>query len=100
MAEFEVKTPQRAYPVIVERGAIHRLAGFLPGNVGRIFTVTTRDVWNLYGNQVCQALGSRGCEVLLFAGGEDNKRLSHIEQMAEQMVERGADRSSVVVAVG
>lgn len=100
MTEFEVKTPQRTYPVVVERGALNRIARFLPDGAGRIFTVTTRDVWNLYGSQVCQALGSRGCEVLFFAGGEDNKRLSHIEHMAEQMVERGADRSSIVLAVG
>ncbi|HTA43866.1 MAG TPA: 3-dehydroquinate synthase [Bryobacteraceae bacterium] len=100
MAEFEVKTPQRTYPVVVERGVIDRLAAFLPAGIGRIFTVTTRDVWNLYGDQVCRAIGERGCEVLFFAGGEDNKRLLHIEQMAEQMVERGADRSSLVLAVG
>src|SRR5579872_6807490 len=100
MAEFEVKTPQRTYPVVVERGVIDRLAEFLPAGIGRIFTVTTRDVWDLYGNQVCRALGQRGCEVLFFAGGEDNKRLSHIETMAEQMMERGADRSSIVLAVG
>ena len=100
MAEYEVKTPQRTYPVVVERGVIDRLAEFLPAGIGRIFTVTTRDVWDLYGSQVCRAIGERGCEVLFFAGGEDNKRLSHIEQMAEQMVERGADRSSIVLAVG
>ena len=47
-----------------------------------------------------EALGSRGCEVLFFAGGEDNKRLSYIEQLAEEMMERGADRSSIVLAVG
>ncbi len=100
MAEFQVTTPQRTYPAVVERGAIKRLAGFLPPGVGRIFAVSTRDVWELYGSQVCKALGERGCEVLFFAGGEDNKRLSHIEQLAEQMMERGGDRSSLVIAVG
>ena len=39
-------------------------------------------------------------ETLFFSGGEENKRLVHIEQLAEQMVERGADRSSMVVAIG
>src|SRR5438874_189770 len=100
MPQFEVSTPQRKYLAIVERGAIERLAEFLPPAVGRIFAISTRDVWKLYGDRVRAALGPRECEALFFAGGEDNKRLSHIEQLAEQMVERGADRSSVVIAVG
>jgi 3-dehydroquinate synthase len=79
---------------------INRIAGFIPQNAGRIFAVSTRDVWHLYGDRVRAALGGRECEALFFAGGEDNKRISHIEQLAEQMIELGADRSSVVLAVG
>src|SRR3984957_3571857 len=100
MPVFQVVTPQRTYSAVVERGVIKRLTEFLPDGSGRIFAVTTRDVWDLYGDQVQKALGSRGCEVLFFAGGEDNKRLSHVEQLAEQMMERGGDRSSLVLAVG
>jgi 3-dehydroquinate synthase len=100
MSEFQVTTPQRTYPVVVERGVIRRLKDYLPPGAGRISIVSTSDVWKLYGAQVREALGDREFEALFFAGGEDNKRLSHIEQLAEQMVERGADRSSLVLAVG
>lgn len=100
MSEFQVVTPQQTYSVVVERGVIGRLAEFLPQGAGRMFAVSTRDVWHLYGESVRAALGGRECEVLFFAGGEDNKRISHIEQLAEQMIERGADRSSLVLAVG
>ena len=100
MPVFQVATPQRTYSAVVERGVINRLTEFLPAGNGRIFAVSTRNVWEIYGRQVQKALGSRGCEVLFFAGGEDHKRLSHIEQLAEQMLERGADRSSLLLAVG
>src|SRR5580698_1344543 len=100
MAEFQVATPQRTYSVVVERGIIGRIAEFIPHGTGRIFAVSTRDVWELYGDRVRAALGSTECEALFFAGGEDNKRISHVEQFAEQMMERGADRSSLVLAVG
>ncbi len=100
MAEFQVATPQRTYSVVVERGVINRIAEFIPQSAGRIFAVSTRDVWQLYGDQVRAALGGRECEAFFFAGGEDNKRISHVEQLAEQMIERGADRSSLVLAVG
>src|SRR5260370_41838500 len=39
-------------------------------------------------------------DVLHLPGGEDQKRLAHVEQLAEQMVQRGADRSSMVIAHG
>ncbi|MEP6714324.1 MAG: 3-dehydroquinate synthase [Terriglobia bacterium] len=100
MPQFEVSTPQRSYAVIVERGAMARLKDVLPAAAGKIFVVTTRDVWELHGGSVSQALGGRSHEVLFFAGGEDHKRMADVEQLAEQMAERGADRSSVVVAFG
>lgn len=100
MPQFQVTTPQRTYPAVVERGAIGRIAEFLPPGRGRVFVLTTRDVWKLYGTQVKNALDGRESEVLFFAGGEDNKRLAPIEGFAEQMMERGADRSSLIVAVG
>jgi 3-dehydroquinate synthase len=100
MAQFQVATPQRIYPTVVDRGVIERLADFLPQGLGRIFLVSTRDVWRLYGDRVRTALGNRDTETLFFAGGEENKRLAHVEQLAEQMVERGGDRSSLIIAVG
>src|ERR1019366_2802121 len=100
MPQFQVTTPQRTYPADVERGAIGNLAEFLPPGRARIFVVTTRDVWKLYGDIVLTALGNRESHTLFFAGGEDNKRLAPVEAFAEQMMEKGGDRSSVVVAVG
>jgi 3-dehydroquinate synthase len=100
MPQFQVSTPQRTYPVEVERGGIHRLPDFLPSNCGKIFVVTTADVWDLHGSLLKDALGDRNYATLFFAGSEENKRLAHVEALAEQMVENGADRSSVVVAFG
>jgi 3-dehydroquinate synthase len=100
MPQFQVATPQRTYPAVVERGAIARLAEFLPPGRGRVFVLSTRDVWKLYGETVLAALGNRDTQTLFFAGGEVNKRLAPVEALAEQMMEQGADRSSIIVAVG
>ena len=100
MPRFPVATPQRDYTAVVERGAIARLREFLPAQCGRIFVVTERGVWDLHGERVRAALGATPFDPLFFAGGEENKRLSHVEQLAEQMAERGADRSSLVIALG
>jgi len=100
MPSFRVETPQRAYDAIVERGAIARLSGILPARAGKVFVVTTADVWELHGVKVREVLGSRPHEVLFFPGGEPRKRLQEVEALAEQMMAGGGDRSSIVVAFG
>jgi 3-dehydroquinate synthase len=42
----------------------------------------------------------RSTETLFLPGGESHKRLAPVEAMAEEMVARGADRSSIVIAFG
>ena len=96
MASFRVQTPQRTYDAIVERGAIRRIQEHLPANCGKVFVVTTRDVWDLHGANFEQIPH----HVIFFPGGESQKRLAEVEAMAEQMVAAGADRSSVMVAFG
>ncbi|HXE05314.1 MAG TPA: 3-dehydroquinate synthase family protein, partial [Bryobacteraceae bacterium] len=100
MPQFSVATPQRTYTAVVERSAIARLPEFLPPKHGRIFVVTERAVWDLHGARVSAALGTTPFDTLFFAGSEANKRMAHVEQLAERMAERGADRSSLVIAFG
>src|SRR5580658_6026826 len=100
MPQYRVATPQQTYTVIIERGAVARLPEFIPKGRGRLFVVTTRDVWQLHGGLVREALALHPHTTLFFAGGEENKRISHVEAFAEQMMEGGADRSSLVVAFG
>ncbi|MEO8132218.1 MAG: 3-dehydroquinate synthase, partial [Bryobacteraceae bacterium] len=45
-------------------------------------------------------MNGRPFHVLFFAGGEDKKRFSSVEKLAEEMVRAGGDRSSVVLAFG
>src|SRR5947209_17726416 len=94
MPSFEVRTSGHAYHNFVERGALLRLGEFVPSRCGTIFVVTTEDVWQLHGEKLRAQLDGRPFHVIFFPGGEVNKRLAQIEVLAEQMVERGADRSS------
>jgi 3-dehydroquinate synthase len=96
MPSFRVETPQRSYEAIVERGAVRRILDFLPPKHGRVFVVTTRDVWNIHGKSFAQIPHN----IIFFPGGESKKRLSEVEIMAEQMLAAGADRSSVLIAFG
>ncbi len=96
MPSFRVDTSQRAYDAIVERGAIRRIPEFLPPKHGKVFVVTTKDVWDLHGAAFSQIPHN----TIFFPGGESKKRISEVEEMAEHMLAAGADRSSIVIAFG
>lgn len=100
MAKFEVRTAQRTYQNVVERGVLKQVGEFIPPGSGKCFVVTTDDVWQLHGDTLQTSLGDRDHEVLFFAGGEKNKRMSHVEALAEQMMSYGADRTSIVIGFG
>ncbi len=98
MPAFQVITAQQTYAGIVERGILARIGEFIPKSAGKLFIVTTEDVWRLHGNAV-RHLTQRD-HVLFFAGGEVNKRLAAVENLAGQMLELGADRTSMVIGFG
>lgn len=100
MASFRVETPQRTYQAIVERGCVARVREFLPASAGKIFVVTTEDVWRLHGAAMRCTIQGHAHEVLFFPGGETRKRLTEVEALAEKMMAAGGDRSSVVIAFG
>ena len=100
MPSYRVDTPQRCYSAIVERGIVGRWAEFVPPKAGRVFVVTTEDVWGHQGIALKQGLDGLPNEVLYLPGGEENKRLAPLEKLAEEMVRRGGDRSSLIVAFG
>lgn len=100
MPSFTVRTPGARYDCIVNRGAIGSLAQHIPAKAGRLFVVTTEDVWELHGHRVTAALGKRAFHPLFFPGGEERKRLREVEDLADQMLAQGADRSSLVIAFG
>lgn len=96
MAILAVETPTARYPVVVERGGLARIAEHVPRRVGKVFIVTTEDVWYKH-NSVFDDLRHIA---LFFPGGEPRKRLDEVESLAEQMVRHGADRSSIVIGFG
>lgn len=103
ISEFNVETSQVKYPVLVERGSIERrLAEFIPAKAHRVFVVTEESVWALHGGRLKATLETFGdrVKVLHFPGGEARKRMTEVEALADQMLEAGGDRSSVVIGFG
>jgi 3-dehydroquinate synthase len=100
MPSFPVATPHGCYSAIVERGGIAGLAKQLPPRRGRTFVISTVDVWRHCGPALSGALAGVDFELIHLPGGEERKRLAPLEAAAEEMVRRGGDRSSLVIAFG
>jgi 3-dehydroquinate synthase len=100
MPTYRVETPQRCYSAIVERGCVGQVARHIPPKTGKVFVVTTDDVWRHVGGALEAGLAGVAHEVLNLPGGEEQKRLAPVEMLAERMVQLGGDRSSLVIAFG
>src|SRR5436309_6115166 len=100
MPVFQVKVQPQWYSAIVERGVLERILQFMPARAGKVFVVSTEDVWRLHGDRLRAGLGGLVYDTIFLPGGEEKKRLAHVEAAADEMARRGGERSSVVVAFG
>jgi 3-dehydroquinate synthase len=99
---IEVAASAGAYPVIVGNDIIDTLPALLDGAglpSQRIF-VSSPTVWNLHGPRVIKAAGSSARRPILIPDGERSKNLQTAGRVYEALIQAGADRSVVLIAVG
>lgn len=68
-----------------------------------IFVLTTPEVWALWSKQFLASFYDSGRSmphVLFLPAGEQHKCLSQVESLADDLVSKGADRSSVLITFG
>jgi 3-dehydroquinate synthase len=100
-----VKTASRSYDVLIERGLLARSADALKGVLSphsRVFVVTSKPVAKHWGKALLKGLAPSldRRDILVMPDGERAKRLDRVEKLAENLVDLGADRKSVLIALG
>jgi len=91
--------------VLVEHGLLRStgttLREMIPAE-GRGFAVTSARIRNHWGKTLQKSFSQTGhrLEVLEMPDGERSKKLSQVEKLASKLVKRGADRRSVILALG
>ncbi len=98
MHRVTVPLAERAYDVVVGRGAVGELGGLLPATAQRVFVVTQAGV--PFGDAVEAHAGGRAVEVCVIGDGEGAKSLATIEQLTRAFARHGLTRRDVVVGVG
>ena len=105
LTRIPVRTASRSYEVLVERGLLHsafaRLQEVIPSR-SRAFLVSSEPILKLWGTPLIESFAEAGCPlaVLEMADGETSKRLGAVEKLAGKLVRLGADRRSIVIALG
>jgi 3-dehydroquinate synthase len=105
LTRIPVHTPSRSYEVLVERGLLHSAAAALSDTVSpdwRVFVVTQAPVRKPWGDILRKSFSQAGrkVEIIEMPDGERAKTLSQLEKLASKLVSRGADRRSVILALG
>ena len=105
MPQATIHVPSGPYQAWIENGLLTRagsvLAELLPQS-RRVFVVTVAPVRKRWGSKLLSSLKAAGFEtqVLVMPDGEPSKRLATVESLAEKLVKLGADRKSVIIALG
>lgn len=105
MQRFSVNLPSGPYPVLIENGLLRRagecLRELLPGR-SRFFVITAPPVRKRWGAPLSSALKAAGFvpQVMEMPDGERSKTFRTVTELARKMLRRGADRQSVILALG
>jgi 3-dehydroquinate synthase len=98
-----VTTPSASYDVVIGSDLLRtlypRLRKLTKGKPFRPFIVTSPEIWSLWSKQVLTSFPEEPT-VLFQPRGEVTKRMASIEALAAQLALAGADRDSLLIALG
>ncbi len=98
MRRLRVKSSAGGYDVIVGRGAWRALRGLR--GYSSTFILTEPGLWKHWGRRFSRDAGLPGASPLLVPAGESSKSLPWAGRVASELLERGADRRSMLIAFG
>ncbi|MBB5055771.1 3-dehydroquinate synthase [Granulicella aggregans] len=96
-------TPSASYEIVIAAGLLNtlekRLLKLTNGKLPKVFIVTSPEIWGLWSKTVLSSF-KESPTVLFLPPGERHKRMASVESLAQQLAESGADRDSLLLALG
>lgn len=105
LIRIPVKTPSQSYEVLIQRGLLRSAATTLSAltpESGRVFALTAPPVQKHWAGALRKSFAKtdRKLEVIVMPDGERSKTLAELEKLAEKLIKLGADRHSILLALG
>jgi 3-dehydroquinate synthase len=96
-------TPSASYEIVIGANLFStlekRLCKLAGGTLPKLFLVTSPEIWGLWSQQVLASFKTPPT-VLFLSAGERHKRMASVESLAQQLALGGADRDSILLALG
>ena len=105
LTRIAVRTASRSYDVLVERGLLRSAGDVLRAIVpshSKLFLLSSEPILKLWGQPLTKSLSRAGyvTGVIEMPDGENAKKFASVEKLTAEMIKLGADRRSVVIALG
>lgn len=102
MMRVEVGLGDRSYPILIEAGLLDRAAEHLGpfARKGRLVVVTDQSVAAAQLPRLMAALGDVRIDPIILPPGEATKSWTMLEQLTDQLLDYGIERSDRIVALG
>jgi 3-dehydroquinate synthase len=100
MHRFWVTSKGFRYSVNVGCGAWRALADFPQDHYSSIFILTERHLWERWGKKLLREGGVKSAQPLFVPPGENSKSIIMVERVGAELLEKRADRRSLLVVFG
>lgn len=100
MQRLKVESKAGDYQVVVGRGAWSAFRGFAVGDYSSTFVLTEEKIWKHWQREFLSATRLKRCQPLFVAPGERSKELPVLARLASELLDRGADRHSLLILLG
>lgn len=99
---IQVKAASGHYDVVCGCGALSRLSSVAKSlrDSGGVFVLSSPRIWKFWGREVARKMRGSQHEIILFDDREVAKRLATVETICRKLTRAGADRHSLIIAVG
>jgi len=95
---------QRSYDIYIGAALLFRMGDFMPDDLaGRAVFIVADEAVKEYAQPVQTVLGEQSparCEMITIAAGESAKSFTQFETLCDWLLENGAQRDSILIAVG
>ncbi|MHB8654214.1 MAG: 3-dehydroquinate synthase [Terriglobia bacterium] len=88
------------YDVVMGRGAWRALREFRRAGYSNIFVITEEPLWKRWGKMFLRDSGLKSAHSLFVPVGENSKSLKMVGHVAARLLESGADRRALLIAMG
>ncbi len=97
--KISVALQERSYDIVIGKNALENLVGFLATKTySKIFIITDENVAKLHLPRLKAIIPN--AEIVITEAGEQTKSFSFLEKICEEILAKGIDRKSLIIAFG